>query len=305
MGASLAFEAALDRYSRQNYILLNYHVHIPQPDPMVNPSTLERQKFYGVRSSPSYFIDGDSDGGGGSADGAKALYDRKVEPVVEKHLTEAPGATIKLRATPSGSTVSVRASVSNVKSKSDKLRLQIALVEDMVRYSGENGNRFHEMVVRSLAGAPPAPAKGPAVSPATAAKPASAPATAGAEQPAAAEKPPAPALVAGDIVAAARDQQGSPPAASAAVPTGFALRPGKGGSFEYTFDLAKAAAAAKAHLEDFETNTRKGAYTFRQKKHEIDAGKLSVVAFVQDEATKKILQAVFLKVPGGKAGSGN
>ena len=129
------------------------------------PSTLERQKFYGVRSSPSYFIDGDRDGGGGSADVAKSLYERKVEPVVEKHLADAPEAAIKLRATRSGSTVKVRASVSNVKSKSDKLRLQIALVEDLVRYSGENGNRFHDMVVRSLAAAPPAPSR-PAAKPA-------------------------------------------------------------------------------------------------------------------------------------------
>ncbi len=259
MGASLAFEAALDRYSRQNYILLAYHVHIPQPDPMVNPSTLERQKFYGVRSSPSYFIDGESGGGGGTADMAKSIFEGKVEPGVEKHLAMAPEAAIKLRATASGSTVRVNATVSKVKSKSDKLRLQIALVEDSVRYSGENGTRFHEMVVRNLAVAPLARAKKAEPAPASADKPAATP-----------------------------------------QPQGFALRPGKGGRFQCTFDLAKAAADAKAHLEDYETNTRKGEYKFRQKKHEIDAGKLSVVAFVQDEATKKVLQAVYVKVSGGK-----
>ena len=51
--------------------------------------------------------------------------------------------------------------------------------------------------------------------------------------------------------------------------------------------MAKAVADAKAHLEDYETNTRKGEYTFRQKKHEITGG-FVVVAFVQDEATKAI-----------------
>jgi hypothetical protein len=266
VGASLAFAAALDRYSRQNYILLNYHVHIPQPDPMVNPSTLERQKFYGVRSTPSYFIDGDSDGGGGSAAAAQSIYERKVEPVVEKHMDVAPEAAIKLQATESGSTVNVKASVSDVKSQSGKLRLQIALVEDMVSYSGENGNRFQEMVVRSLANGPPAPVVRPAV-----------PAGSGAaDTPAAGEKP------------------ASPPAQ----PTGFALRAGKNSSFEWRFDLAKVAADAKAHLEDFETNTRKGAYAFRQKKHEINSEDLSVVAFVQDEATRKVLQAVYVKLPG-------
>jgi hypothetical protein len=279
VGAGLAFAAALDRYPRQNYILLNYHVHIPQPDPMVNPSTLERQKFYGVRSTPSYFIDGDSDGGGGSADQAQSIYERKVEPVVEQHLAVAPQAAIRLRATQSGSTVKVKASVSDVKSQSSKVRLQIALVEDTVSYSGENGNRFHEMVVRSLANGPPAPV----VKPAPPAKPA--------VDGTSAEKP-----TPSDTPAA-----GEKPASPPAQPTGFALRAG-GGSFEWTFDVAKAAADAKAHLEDYETNTRKGAYTFRQKKHEINAGNLSVVAFVQDEATKMILQAVYVKMPAAKAG---
>jgi hypothetical protein len=81
---------------------------------------------------------------------------------------------------------------------------------------------------------------------------------------------------------------------------GFALKPGKGGTFEYTFDLAKAVADAKAHLEQFEKVERKGEYTFRQKKHEITGG-LVVVAFVQDEATKQVLQAVYLKPPAAKA----
>ncbi len=239
MGAGLAFNAAQERYTRQDFIALNYHVHIPAPDPMVNPATLKRQEFYGVRSSPSYFFDGDSDGGGGSAENAKSIFESKVDPTIEKHLAETPGARISLRATSTGSAVKVRADVSKVTSTSDKLRLQIALAEDTVTYSGENGERFHPMVVRSMA----------------------------------------------------LDGKSE---------HGFALKPGKGGTFEYTFDVAKAVADAKAHLEDYETNTRKGEYTFRQKKHEI-TGAFVVVAFVQDEATKKVLQATYLKPAAAKA----
>jgi len=159
----------------------------------------------------------------------------------------------------SGSTVKVKTTVSKVASTSDKLRLHIALVEGHVRYSGENGTRFHDMVVRTMAALP-------------------APATAGTKPEAGEEAADTPAV---------------------ALPVlGFALKPGQGGTFEYSFDLAKAADDALAHLQDFETNTRKGQYSFRQKKHEIDSGKLSVVAFVQDEATKKILQAVYVKVEG-------
>ena len=259
MGAGLAFQAALDRYRRDDLVLLSYHVHIPLPDPMVNPSTLARQAFYGVRSSPSYFVDGESSGGGGSADGAKTLFESKIDPMIAKHMQEQPEAAISLKATTVGSAVKVKAKVSKITSKSDKLKLQLALVEDQVPFSGENGMRFHEMVVRGLALAPAAPVKGK--------KP---------EANAAAAKP------------------GATPAS-----TGFALKPGKGGTFEYTFDLAKAVADAKAHLEDFETNQRKGEYTFRKKMHDIDASNLSVVAFVQDEATRKILQAVYVKSATG------
>jgi hypothetical protein len=39
-----------------------------------------------------------------------------------------------------------------MKSDSSNLNLQIALVEDHLIYSGQNGVRFHPMVVRSLAG---------------------------------------------------------------------------------------------------------------------------------------------------------
>jgi hypothetical protein len=233
VGAGLAFDAAQERYTRQDLVVLNYHVHIPAPDPMVNPSTVARRTYYGVNSSPSYAFDGDMDGGGGSADNAKSIFESKVGPTIEKRLAEPPGARIALQASSTGSTVHVKAAVSKLSAKAEKPRLQIALAEDMVTYSGENGERFHPVVVRSMA------------------------------------------------LDAKSDQ-------------GFALQKGKGGTFEYTFDIAKAVADAKAHLENFETVERKGEYHFRQKKHEITGG-LVVVAFVQDEATKKVLQAVYLK----------
>ena len=36
--------------------------------------------------------------------------------------------------------------------------------------------------------------------------------------------------------------------------------------------------------------------SFTQKKHEIDEGRLSVVGFVQDAKSKRVLQAAFIKV---------
>lgn len=239
MGAGLAFDAAHERYTRDDFILLNYHVHIPQPDPMVNPATVARRQYYAVNSSPSYFFDGDRDGGGGSADNAKSIFESKVDPAIEKRLAEQPGARIALQATAAPATVTVRATVSRLSAKAVKPRLQIVLAEESVTYSGENGERFHPMVVRSMA-------------------------------------------------------------VDAKAVLGFALQPGKGGTFEYTFDIARAVADAKAHLDEFEVKERDGQYRFRQKKHEI-TGNLVVVAFVQDEESNKVLESVYVVPAGAKA----
>ena len=58
VAADLAMDAALERYARKDVVVLMYHQHIPKPDPMANPSTLARAKFYGLRAVPSYSIDG-------------------------------------------------------------------------------------------------------------------------------------------------------------------------------------------------------------------------------------------------------
>jgi hypothetical protein len=247
VGAGLAFEAAQERYSRQDFIALNYHVHIPQPDPMVNPSSVYRREFYGVNSSPTYVVDGETSGGGGSADSAKSLFDSRVEPMIQKHLALAPRARIAVKATAAPGSVTARANVSRVTSTSARLRLHIVLAEEWVSFSGENGHRFHSMVVRGMATAP-----------------------------------------------APRPKPGADPAAPA---YGFALKPGTGGTFEFTFDLARLAADGNAHLEDFEKG-RPG-YHFRERKNAI-GNDLVVVAFVQDEDTKAILQSTYFRLAGPK-----
>jgi len=231
VAADLAFEAALNRYSTSELTVLMYHLHIPQPDPITNPSTQARAKLYKVNGVPSMYIDGATDGrGGGSRENTKSVYER-INPMIEKQLEVLPAARVKLEASQRGSRVLVKAEVDQVKSESKILKLQIVLVEKEVRYSGENGIRFHTMVVRSLAG---------------------------------------------------RDAGGFPVDAE------------KGASVEYTFDLPKITAELKAHLDDYEINGRHGKITFRQKMHEINPRDLAVVAFVQDESSKNVLQTAFV-----------
>jgi hypothetical protein len=154
VGIDLAFEAALERFKPQDLALLVYHQHLPGPDPMTNPSTEKRLKFYNVRGVPTHYVDGKTDGAGGAgADQAVRYFTRSISPSIEKAFAVQPEARLDLKASVTGSGIRVRASVGRVASKSDKLRLHIVLTEERLRYHGGNGIRYHPMVVRAMAGA--------------------------------------------------------------------------------------------------------------------------------------------------------
>src|SRR5215510_4647302 len=151
VAADLAFDAVLERYERRDVAVLMYHQHIPRPDPMANAATQNRAAFYRVRGVPSYMIDGQAGGGGGSREATEAIYNR-FNPGIEKRLQVPGQAEIKLETALDGGVVKVRATVAKVESQSPSLKLNIALVEKSLRYGGENGVRFHPMVVRGMAG---------------------------------------------------------------------------------------------------------------------------------------------------------
>jgi hypothetical protein len=233
VAADLAFEAALERYTAKEIAVLVYHQHIPRPDPMTNPSTVARKEFYDVPGTPTSFIDGGSQHVGvGAASNAQKLFADTVQPVVDKRLEVKPGAKVTLTAVMNGDEVEVTARVGKAGKPGQTLRLQVALVEEMVHYTGENGVRFHPMVVRGIA---------------------------------------------------STDKN----------VLGFPLAPGKGTKTAYTFDVAKAAADASSHLDEMEdgSSQRFGKFQFVERKSHINRDNLRVVAWVQDEKTKEVLQA--------------
>ncbi len=252
VAADLAFESAMHRYSPKEVAVLMYHMHVPRPDPMANPYTQSRAKFYAVPGVPTYAIDGDAKTGGGAADTALPFYKKSIEPVIDKRLTVKADAALTLKASGTDKAVKATVTVGAVETKSTKLRLHLVLAEEQIRYSGENGIRFHPMVVRSMA-------------------------STGSEPP----KPPA---------------EGAKPEVTPTLPIpilGFPVEPGKAKTIEYTFDLAKVVADGLANLEDLEKNSaRYPNHKFVQKKHEVNPAKLLLVAFVQDEESKQVLQAV-------------
>jgi tetratricopeptide (TPR) repeat protein len=242
VAADLGFDALLRRYGRQELALLVYHLHVPAPDPMTNPSTNARAKAYGINSTPSYFIDGgDKLSGGGDRSGARTFYQGN-STVIDKRLSIPVEGTVALKASMTDGVITASVNVDPVKSGSADLRLHIALVENELSYTGENGVRFHPMVVRQLAG---------------------------------------------------QDHNG------------FAVTAGKPLSIDHRFDVAAVSRELQAYIDDFVKNPPAryagDDISFSRPMHALDANKLSVVAFVQDDKTRQILQSSYVSVKPASA----
>jgi hypothetical protein len=69
VAADLAFDALSQAYNPTNLITLQYHLHIPGPDPLTSPDCVSRQTYYEVRSTPSTYFNGRALAGGGGSGG--------------------------------------------------------------------------------------------------------------------------------------------------------------------------------------------------------------------------------------------
>jgi hypothetical protein len=238
-GADVAFDAAIERYSRQDLAVVMYHVHIPRPDPMTIAETTARYKSYGENGVPAYAIDGKKTTGGNSRDMAQEVFDG-FQKDLETDLETAAEARVKIDASLNGGTVKVSAAVDNVKSDSKDLKVQIVLVEKEIRHLGENGIRFHPMVVRAFGG-----------------------------------------------------EKGE----------GYKIESNGKGTFDATFDLEAIGKDIRKQLDEYEAKGHRGEpFKFSAKKDQIGRADLAVVAFVQDDKTRHVLQAAYFDL-GAPAGA--
>lgn len=152
VAADVAFDALQKTYKPTDVIFLQYHMHIPGPDPLTNGDTEARWKYYGnLRGTPSTLLDGKIVPGGGGVMAASESkfkqYDKAIGPLLEKT------TTVKLtgKATAKGDKIAIKVDVDGLPSE-EKLKLRFVLVEESIRYVGGNGLRFHHHVVRALPG---------------------------------------------------------------------------------------------------------------------------------------------------------
>lgn len=152
VAADVAFDALSKAYQPSELILLQYHLHIPGPDPMTNADTEGRAKFYNVNSTPSTLFNGKAAAGGGGGMANSESKFKQYEAVINKGLESTSEAKLQLTANKVGNKIDIKAEVSGIKDPDEKKRLRLVLVEESIRYVGGNKLRFHHHVVRALPG---------------------------------------------------------------------------------------------------------------------------------------------------------
>ncbi len=154
VSADIAFDAALKAYKPGDVALLQYHLHIPGPDPLTNADTEARQQYYGdiIRGTPTMLIDGkETEGLGGFKIHGKDRWGT-LSKLLDKDLEKEPQAQVQLKVNRSGDELDLTANVEGLKKTGDKVRLRFVLLEEVARYTGRNGQRLHHHVVRSFPG---------------------------------------------------------------------------------------------------------------------------------------------------------
>lgn len=173
VAADLALDKVMDRYTRDDVAVLTYHVHIPQPDPMTTPGSVARKDYYAVQGVPTFHVDGPGQPtltptpgstrpmpttgkgyfkiGGGGRDNAGTVYADYIKGI-DKELERPAEAALALQAAIAGDKVTVTTKVSKVADGAKDLKLHVVLGEQELRFTGENGMRFHPLVVRGVAG---------------------------------------------------------------------------------------------------------------------------------------------------------
>jgi hypothetical protein len=154
VAADLAFDALGKTFQPSEVILLQYHLHIPGPDPLTTPDTVARQKFYGevIEGTPTVLFNGKPGAsGGGGTDLGQEKYE-EYRGVIDPQLEQPAKAKLKATAARKGNKVAITAEASDLAAIGNDVRLRLALVEEEIAYTGNNKLPSHHHVVRAFPG---------------------------------------------------------------------------------------------------------------------------------------------------------
>jgi thiol-disulfide isomerase/thioredoxin len=147
VGADLGFDGLIESYPSKYLVILEYHLPIPRPDPIMNPATKKRQDDYAVNSTPTVVIDGDKKMIGGGSRGMAEGKFKEYKSEIDARINAAPAVSLKAKAARAGDSVKV---VCEFDKAVPGVEYYVVLVQNEEKYKGSNGIAFHKLVVRDL-----------------------------------------------------------------------------------------------------------------------------------------------------------
>ena len=147
LATDLAFDGLIEAFGAKYLAVLEYHVPIPRPDPLMTPASRARLEAYGVNSTPTPFFDGVKEESGG---GNKAMAGEKFQAyseIVAAGLLMPPGAKLTVAASIGGDRVEAAFAAGRPAAGAD---YNLALVQTEETYHGANGVIFHKMIVKDF-----------------------------------------------------------------------------------------------------------------------------------------------------------
>jgi tetratricopeptide (TPR) repeat protein len=152
VAADNAFDKLSEYYTRNDVAILEYHLHIPGPDPMTNPDTYKRYQFYGADfGTPTVFVDGGEKLTGGGSNYVAANRFRVYDHLVSKYHKKKPAVTIKGSAALQKEVITVDLNLKAVQTPGkSRVSIHVALAERSIAYTGANGISRHIFAVRHL-----------------------------------------------------------------------------------------------------------------------------------------------------------
>lgn len=153
VAADIAFDGLTQTFKPSEVVFLEYHLNIPGPDPMTNPSTEERLAYYGeaVRGTPTLLLDGKLGPQGGGFFAARQQKYTQYYKAITPLLNQQAGTTLTAIAVRQRDKINVTTELGPVPPAPD-LRVRLALVEREIYYTGTNGITADRQVVRGFVG---------------------------------------------------------------------------------------------------------------------------------------------------------
>jgi hypothetical protein len=154
VAADLAFDALATTYKPTEVVRLQYHLHIPGPDPLTNADTEARARFYkdAIEGTPTVLFNGKvgAEGGGPAAE-AQTKYE-EFKALIDPLLEKPDPVKLKASATRKDGKIRIKVDVSDLQKPGDDVKLRLVLVEEEVAYQGGNKLPTHHDVVRAFPG---------------------------------------------------------------------------------------------------------------------------------------------------------